>query len=250
MTEWWHLEINTVERRFYHLHFQRGGACYAIQGHKEKHHCWSADRKKQREYRGHSLYSLGKCNINSLGLASLKNSNKFWSIGSVSSSLAPEPGYLVHGIFQARILEWVAISFSRGSSQSRDWTQVSHIVDRRFTIWATAAAAAKLLQSCLTLCDPIDCSPPGCPVPGILQARTLEWVAISFEPPGKSNCYKTSHQNLLGWDTPHFERQGLIAWQSNKALLFHFTQNSVSQIWLAPVHRGQVFWHHIAICNL
>ena len=43
-----------------------------------------------------------------------------------------------------------------------------------------AAAAAKSLQSCLTLCDPIDGSPPGSPGPGILQARTLEWVAISF----------------------------------------------------------------------
>ena len=43
-----------------------------------------------------------------------------------------------------------------------------------------AAAAAKLLQSCLTLCDPIDSLPPGSPIPGILQARTLEWVAISF----------------------------------------------------------------------
>ena len=45
---------------------------------------------------------------------------------------------------------------------------------------AAAAAAAKSLQSCLTLCDPTDGSPPGFPVPGILQARTLEWVAISF----------------------------------------------------------------------
>ena len=43
-----------------------------------------------------------------------------------------------------------------------------------------AAAAAKSLQSCPTLCDPIDGSPPGSSVPGILQARTLEWVAISF----------------------------------------------------------------------
>ena len=43
-----------------------------------------------------------------------------------------------------------------------------------------AAAAAKSLQSCPTLCNPIDGSPPGSPVPGILQARTLEWVAISF----------------------------------------------------------------------
>ena len=46
------------------------------------------------------------------------------------------PGSSVHGIFQARILEWVAISFSRGSSQPRDWTQVSHIAGRHFTIWA------------------------------------------------------------------------------------------------------------------
>ena len=44
----------------------------------------------------------------------------------------------------------------------------------------TAAAAAKLHQSCPTLCDPIDSSPPGSPVPGILQAGTLAWVAISF----------------------------------------------------------------------
>ena len=43
-----------------------------------------------------------------------------------------------------------------------------------------AAAAAKSLQSCLTLCDPTDGSPPGSPIPGILQVRTLEWVAISF----------------------------------------------------------------------
>ena len=48
------------------------------------------------------------------------------------------PGFSVHGIFQARILEWVAISFSRRSFQPRDWTQVSHIVGRCFTIWATS----------------------------------------------------------------------------------------------------------------
>ena len=61
------------------------------------------------------------------------------------------------------------------------------------------AAAAKSLQSCLTLCDPIDGTPPGSPVPGILQARTLEWVAISF-----SNAWKwkvkvksLSHVQLL-----------------------------------------------------
>ena len=54
----------------------------------------------------------------------------------------------------------------------------------------SAATAAKLLQSCPTLWDPIDGSPPGSPVPGILQARTLEWVAISFSNAGK---WKWSH---------------------------------------------------------
>ena len=55
--------------------------------------------------------------------------------------------------------------------------------------WTTAfilhTAAAKSLQSCPTLCNPMDGSPPGSPVPGILQARTLEWVAISFSNAGK-----------------------------------------------------------------
>ena len=51
---------------------------------------------------------------------------------------------------------------------------------RYYCIPTAAAAAAESLQSCLTLCDPIDGSPPGSPVPGILQARTLEWVAIAF----------------------------------------------------------------------
>ena len=51
---------------------------------------------------------------------------------------------------------------------------------RIHTLGKTAAAAAKSLQSCPILCDPIDGSLPGSPVPGILQARTLEWAAISF----------------------------------------------------------------------
>ena len=54
----------------------------------------------------------------------------------------------------------------------------------------TQYAAVMSLQSCPTLCDPIDSSPPGSPVPGILQARTLEWVAISFSTPNTINCGK------------------------------------------------------------
>ena len=63
--------------------------------------------------------------------------------------------------------------------------------------YAAAAAAAESLQSCPTLCDPIDGSPPGSPVPGILQARTLEWVAMSFSgeeyicPQMESMCLST-----------------------------------------------------------
>ena len=91
------------------------------------------------------------------------------------------PGSSVLVICQARILEWVAISSSRGFSWPRNQTclsSVSWIAARFFTHWAIAAA--KSLQSCPTLCSPLDGSQPDSPVPGILQARTLEWVAISF----------------------------------------------------------------------
>ena len=65
----------------------------------------------------------------------------------------------------------------------------------------SAAAAAKSLQSCPTLCDPTDGSPPGCPVPGILQARTLEWAAISYSNAGK--CKKWSRSVLSDSLGPH-----------------------------------------------
>ena len=60
------------------------------------------------------------------------------------------PGSSVHGIFQARILEWVAIFFSRGSSGSRDQTRVSHIAGRLFTVWATREMCAISLENNLS----------------------------------------------------------------------------------------------------
>ena len=85
-------------------------------------------------------------------------------------------GCSVHGISQARILEWVAISFSRGSSWPRDKTHVSWLAGGFFTTEPPEKPPQmKLAQSCLTLCDPMDYT-----VHGILQARILEWVAISF----------------------------------------------------------------------
>ena len=69
------------------------------------------------------------------------------------------------------------------------------------------AAAAKSLQSCPTLRDPIDVSPPGSPIPGILQARTLQWVAISFSTAGKRKVKvkSLSHVRLLAtpWTAAH-----------------------------------------------
>ena len=67
---------------------------------------------------------------------------------------------------------------------------------------AATAAAAKSLQSCLTLCDPIDGSPSGSPVPGILQARTLEWVAISFSNAWKWKVKRKSLSRVQLFTTP------------------------------------------------
>ena len=117
------------------------------------------------------------------------------------------PGSYVHGILQARILEWVAISFSRRSSPPRDWTQVSYVAPALtggfFTTSATwevlspdrmwslkisfdvfflkeVKKESEVVQSCPALCDPMDCSLTGFSIREIFQARILEWVAISF----------------------------------------------------------------------
>ena len=125
----------------------------------------------------------------------------FWAQGS-NPGLLNHKQILYHLSHQGspRILEWVPYPLSRGTSQPRNQTRVSYIAGEFFTTWATREAPhpptaiifpqsylanAKSLQSCPTLCDPIDGSPPGSTVPGILQARILEWVAISF-----SNAWK------------------------------------------------------------
>ena len=92
------------------------------------------------------------------------------------------PGSSVHGISQARILEWVTISFSRGSPQPRDRTHISCLAGGYFTAETPkkTETETKVAQSCLTLCDPMDRSLGGASIHGIFQARVLEWVAISF----------------------------------------------------------------------
>ena len=99
---------------------------------------------------------------------------------SGSTNCSP-PGSSADGVFQARILEWVSISFSRRSSQPRDWTRVSRIswIGRQI-LNQLRHLSANSLQSCPTVCDPLDCSPPGSSVHGILQARILKWLLYSL----------------------------------------------------------------------
>ena len=93
------------------------------------------------------------------------------------------PGSSVHGISQARVLECVAISFSRGSSQPRDWPYVS-CTGRQITSEPAGkpfiSMCSEVAQSCPTLCDPRDCSLPGSSVHGIFLARVLDWDVSAF----------------------------------------------------------------------
>ena len=93
-----------------------------------------------------------------------------WSSEKPSNLLSEDRESYVNGVIFGKPLSNLRMGVS---------FQGNHPVIRRLEL-SVPTAAAKLLQSCLTLCDPIDGSPPGSPVPGILQARTLEWVAISF----------------------------------------------------------------------
>ena len=91
------------------------------------------------------------------------------------------PGSSIHGILQARILEWVAMPSSRGSSRPEIKLLSLSSPALAGTTWeAFYSSSAQSLQSCQTLYNPMHCSPPGSSVHGILQARILEWVAIPF----------------------------------------------------------------------
>ena len=115
-----------------------------------------------------------------------------------------------------------------------------------------AAAAAKLLQSCSTLCNPIDGSPPGSPVPGILQARALEWAAISFSNL-KLNIFKSVYLLLYTYFLVQLSHDSVnqvinlrAAFGSNTTIIQSETVDSGSKISLEYVltycsHTGQTF---------
>ena len=124
------------------------------------------------------------------------------------------PGSFVLGIFQARILEWIAISFSRGTSQPRDWTQVSGIVG----IFQFTSVA----QSCLTLCDPMNLSTPGLPVHRHLLEFTqtcVHWVSDAIQPshpllsPSSPAHNPSQHQSLFQWVNSSHEVTKVLEFQ-------------------------------------
>ena len=120
------------------------------------------------------------------------------------------PGSSVHGVFQEIILEWVAISFSRGSSLPRDGNRVSCIIGRRFTVWAkrTSVQFSSVAQSCPTSCNPMNRSTLGLPIHHQLPEFTqthVHRVGDAIQPshplssPSPPAPNPSQHQGLFQW---------------------------------------------------
>ena len=119
------------------------------------------------------------------------------------------PGSSVHRILQARIWKQVAISFSKGSSRTRDQTWVSRTAGRLYQLShqeLDTQSAAKLLQSCPTLCDPIDSSPPGSPSLGFL--RQEHWSGLPFPSPmhERKKCHRQNYNHSSSCHIPQLNR--------------------------------------------
>ena len=118
-------------------------------------------------------------------------------------------GSSVHEILQATILKWVAMPFSRGSSQPR-WglnpllLHLLHCPVGSLTLvpsgklMSESESESEVAQSCPTLCDPMDCSLSGSSVHGIFQARMLEWIAISFSRGSSQPRNQTRVSHIVG----------------------------------------------------
>ena len=142
--------------------------------------CWESDSTERLHFH-FSLSCIGEGNGNPLQCSFLENPRDWgawwaavygvaqsWTLLKQLSSSSSSSRLLCPWVFPGKNTGVGCRALLEGSSST---TWEAH---------PCPAAAAKSLQSCPTLCDPIDSSPPGSPVPGILQARTLEWVAISF----------------------------------------------------------------------
>ena len=151
---------------------------------------------------------------------------------------------------------WCASQFMGSQRVGHDWvTELNWTECNCVVVWTFfgTAAAAKLLQSCLTLCDPIDGSPPGSSVPGILQARTQEWVALSFSNAWKEkwkwSCSIVSNPQqphglqptrlLRPWDFP-----GRSTWVGCHRLLTEPPQSSANTVNIGLT----TYYHHHLMC--
>ena len=109
---------------------------------------------------------------------------------------------LMHETGHSKPVHWDNIEEWDGEESGRDFRTGGHMYTHGWFMSAAAAAAAKLLQSCPTLCNPMDCSPSGFSVHGILQARILEWVAIFFSNAWKSKVKVKSLSRVRPSATP------------------------------------------------
>ena len=107
-----------------------------------------------------------------------------------------------HGILHHHRVKKKGFYLRMPLKRSKLFILLHHLLWLEKSTWSISAATAKSLQSCPTLCDPIDGSPPGSPVPGILQARTLERVAISFSNAGKWKVKVKSLGHVWLFTTP------------------------------------------------
>ena len=167
----------------------------------------------------------------------LRHERKKWSHSVVSDSLWPMncswPGFSVHGIFQARILEWVAIFFSKGSSWPRDWTLVSCITGRLFTIWATRESQWPSDMPCINSINPhYDCrfGFPGGSVgkEPTCQCRRHKMKVQSLSPEDPLEKEIATHSSIFAWRIPWTEE----AWRATVHGI------SKSQTWLSMYTQG------------
>ena len=120
----------------------------------------------------------------SAGKKSTCNAGDLGSIPGLGRSLGEGKGYPLQHSSLENPMDYTVCGVTKSQTRLSDsyfHFLSPHVLSERFSLGVhAAAAAAKSLQSCPTLCDPMDGSPPGSPIPGILQARTLEWAAIAF----------------------------------------------------------------------
>ena len=149
----------------------------------------------------------------------------------VSNSLRPPPGSSVRGVFQAGVGCHLLL---QGIFLSRDWTWVSRVscigrqILHHWATWEAPIRQVLVIESCPTLCNPMDCSPPGSSVHGILQARILERVAISFsrgsfQPRNRTQVSCFTDRFFTGWATREAPiKQGLALKELTKHFFFFF----------------------------